>query len=116
MNKVLWILILLVLAGYGYVILSLVRAQPITNNRLQSAIDSMVVHDRIRDSAIRAIDNRVFYDSIRVSIIRKELTDKIALQAIKNHYDTKKQHIDTLATDEQLELFSGNLSPQGSHR
>lgn len=112
-NKLPWILLILAIV---IIIWMVVSPQPVIDNRLQQAIDSMVVHDRIRDSAIRAIDNKVFYDSIRVSIIRKELTDKIALQAIKNHYDTKKQHIDTLATDEQLELFSGNLSPQGSHR
>lgn len=115
-TKLQWfsILILGVLIGY----LSFHRIDiPSSTVTLEQLVDSMKVHDENKNKQLRILQIGKSKDSMRINILQKKLSSiPDSLNKIKNIYAAKRNYINTLSIDSQINFMSTWLSKEDSNQ
>lgn len=115
LEKAIFIMAIIIGIGLVYVFWPHKQSISVKEQELVARIDSMQVHDRLRDSISIIYQQQRTKDSIRISAINTQLNDVPQLVTrINNRYNDKRNYIITLSADEQLQLFSDWLSTQDS--
>jgi hypothetical protein len=118
-KRTIFLLILLCLAFVVTVIKHLYDNVPVQNEIVEKALsdmrDSLIVHDRVRDSLLYELNSRYKQDSVRISDIRKEVSDiPKTIKSINNSYNEKRNYINSLPVDGQISYMSKWLSSEDS--
>jgi hypothetical protein len=114
LNKTQILLLILILLVVGYIIFP--RKQPIPDNSLQLAIDSMRVRDNVRDAQIIQLRQQYAEERTHVISLQQQL-DRVP-EMINNttkKYNEKRNIVSNLPVDSQVSYMSGWLSEEGSH-
>lgn len=86
------------------------------DNSLQVAVDSMRVHDIQRTQELARKDSVIKVLTIRADTLQQQLSRVPAtITSIKQTYDKKRSHINTLPVDDQVSYLSEWLSKEGNH-
>ena len=84
---------------------------------LRTQIDSMIVHDRHRDTLYNQLQVIHTRDSMRIDDIQDQLDGTNAMiDKINNIYDKKRTQLTNSSLDDKLQFLSGHLPKSGNSR
>lgn len=88
-----------------------------TGISIQQLTDSLAVHDNIKDAQLAELRARYTQDSIEIINLRNKIDNiPVQIKEVNSKYNDKRNHINTLPIDSQLQFFSDWLSKETSNR
>lgn len=88
-----------------------------TGISIQQLTDSLVAHDNIRDAQLIELKAQYTQDSIEIINLRNKVDNiPVQIKEVNSKYNDKRNHINTLPIDSQLQFFSDWLSKETSNR
>ncbi len=88
-----------------------------TGISIQQLTDSLAAHDNIRDAQLIELKTQYTQDSIEIINLRNKIDNiPVQIKEVNSKYNDKRNLINTLPIDSQLQFFSDWLSKETSNR